>query len=121
LPSAYRRTGRAGSRRLQGAARGAAGRWSGRGAARRGSGRAGEDAFLLAFAVDAQPAALGVEVAEADAGELGAAEAELEQAEQAEAVAGLAGGQQEAGVGVEGEDARDFAFGARPADPGGRD
>ena len=46
-----------------------------------------QDAFLAALAVDAERAAVRVEVADLDAGELAAPDAEQEQAEQRQAVA----------------------------------
>jgi hypothetical protein len=78
-----------------------------------------EQPLLLALAADAERAALGVEVADLDAGEFGASQAKLEQAEQPEPVAGVLSGQQETRAGVEGEQAGDLALGAGAADASG--
>ena len=55
----------------------------------------GKDAFLAALAVDTERAAVSVEVANLDTGQLASPDAEEEQAEQRQAVARVLGDRQE--------------------------
>ena len=78
-----------------------------------------KDAFLAALAVDAERAAVGVEVADLDAGQLASPDAEEEQAEQRQAVARVLGDRQEPWPRVRRQERRDALLGARSPDPRG--
>jgi hypothetical protein len=76
-----------------------------------------DDALLLTLAEDCELPAAEVEVADADAAELGASDAAVEQDEQRETVARCAAAVEEKLVDVSGEERRGLARRPWPADP----